>query len=67
MTAVGTMVIHSSHVNSQAAAVQTCPGLPPVAELTRRSEDMPCHRGAEMSDDPQTSVVIEVVKNLSNE
>ena len=32
-TAVGTMVIHSSLVNSQAAAVQTYPGLLPVAEL----------------------------------
>ena len=32
-TAVGTMVIHSCLVNSQAAAVQTYPGLPPVAEL----------------------------------
>ena len=34
LTAVGTMVIHSSLVNSQAAPVHTYPGLPPVAELS---------------------------------
>ena len=37
-TAVGTMVIHSSLVNSQAAAVRTYPGLPTVAELIREAK-----------------------------
>ena len=38
LTAVGTMVIHSSLVNSQAAAEQTYPGLPPVAELIQEAK-----------------------------
>ena len=54
------MEIHSSLVNSLAAAVQTNLWLPPVVELTQEG---PNQLDAEMPHNHQTIVVISIVKS----